>query len=166
MMKIYKKRTYADRIDVAVYILFLTIVAGFFPSHLLHKDFLFYLLIFYPINLSDFVFKGASIGKKIMGIRLYDKNWKSPSYKLLFRSRIHIGFVRHMRWKHRLHPKWEYYDTTFLDIIDLEREKYGIRLVDNKVFKRLSEEAKLREGRWEDNMSRMYDEYIMCVYSK
>lgn len=165
-MKIYKKRTYADRIDVAVYIIFLAIISCFIRSLLFHKDFLFYILLFYPINCSDFTFKGASIGKKIMGIRAYDKNWEKPSYKLLFRSRCYISFVRFTRWKYRLRSWSEYGNMTILDVIDLEREKYGIRVVDNKVFKRLSEEAKLKEGRWEDNMSKMYDEYIMCVYSQ
>ena len=166
-MKTYKKEGIADAIDNLTYALIVCSLIYFIPF-LQGRDLLFYfLLITQPIEMKDFIFKGASIGKKIMGIRIYNENWKSPSYSILYRRSCYIGGLRFV--KNRPQGRRWYGladDVTILDIINIEREKFGTRLVDNKVFKRISAEAKLKEGRWEDNMSKMYDEYIMCVYSK
>ena len=164
-MKIYRKTGIADVIDNLIHALLIGMLIYFVPFFK-GNDLIFYLLLIYLGNFRDFIFKGASIGKRIMGIRVYDKNWKTPCCSVLFRRSCYVSSMHFVKWKYSMHPNTKYSDISILDVIDSEREKFGTRIVDKKVFKRFSKEAKLREGRWEDNMSRIYDEYILCTYSK
>ena len=53
-----------------------------------------------------------------------------------------------------------------MKIINTEREKFGTRVIDKKNFLRFSEKAKALPGRWQDNMCRLYDEYLFKLYAK
>ena len=160
-MKILKKRKIAFVIDSFIFGFIIAGLQLIIEDLTVDRSIVFFALMFSPLFLRDYLFKGASIGKKILGIRIYNDDWKSPTFlKLLKRSFLTTSYGWMLWWKSK------FIEECFSDIIEWEREKFGTRVVDNKVFKRLSEKAKLCEGRWEDNMSKIYDEYIMCVYFK
>ena len=160
-MEIFAKIRLADLLD---YFLFASIWALFqvFRIPFLGEthDLIFYLIMIYPIEMRDFLFKGASLGKVIVGIRIYDQNWKNPSYATLLRRELFISYLRALRAKHHHLP----HKITKYEIILTERNMFFTRVVDRKMFKKFDQMAKTLSGRWEDNMSDLYDMYIADVY--
>ena len=160
-MKILKKRAFACAIDSFILGSIIATIQLVIPNLLIGKSDIFNLLIIFPFFCRDFTFKGASIGKKMLGIRVYDKNWKSPSFSSLLKRSIltyTIGFL--------IFCKARFIDGSIIDLIDWERDKIGTRVVDNKVFAKLSEEAKQLDGDYAENMSKLYDEYVRTLYLK
>lgn len=159
-MEIFAKRRIADGLD---YFLFALILALFRVLRIpflgeIH-DPLFYLIMIYPIEMRDFLFKGASLGKVIVGIRIYDQNWKKPSYATLLRRELFISHLIGLRANYHSPHK-----ITKYEIILTEKNKFFTRVVDRKMFKKFDQMAKTLPGRWEDNMSDLYDMYIADVY--
>ena len=131
-----------------------------FPDFLSGKGLLL-IILFIPLFMRDVVFKNASIGKKLMGICIYDKEWKKPSFKkLVTRSFCTATVVFAMMYKAI------FADGNFLLPIDWELNKLGTRVIDKKVFKKLNETAKNMNGSYEKNMSELYVAYLRDLYLK
>lgn len=167
MIKIIVKRFIAFVLDCSVYGLIVGLIflcCPFFEVVLGPKpDPLFILLVLYPINMRDFLFKGASIGKALVGIRIYDKNWKKPRYSLLFRRSVFITNLFFQ--KYTIFTSEDYENRpTFYEIINKERNKFYTRVLERKTFKKLKKVANALPGRWEDNMNDLYDGYIQSSY--
>lgn len=159
-MKILKKRKIACVIDSFIFGFIIAGLQLIIEDLTMNRSIVFYALMFSPLFLRDCLFKGASIGKKILGIRIYNDDWKSPTFlKLLKRSFLTTNYGWMLWWQSKFTEK------CFSDIIEWEHEKIGTRVVDNKVFKQLSEQAKTLDGEWEKNMSKLYGEYISKMYS-
>ncbi len=158
-MKILKKRAFAILIDSFILGFML---AGF--QDLFNRWGVEDLMEFVLITLfffKDFLFINASIGKIIMGIRIYDNSWKRPKLLVLLKRNafmITIGYI--MWWKAR------FIDGNIINLFDWERDKLGTRVIDKKVFKQLSEEAKQLDGDYAKNMTNLYNSYLMNLYIK
>ena len=159
-MKILKKRAIACLIDAFIY--------GFIVE-------LFRLIVFkmptdpgwwvplliLPFICRDVLFKNASIGKKIMGIAIYDNYWKSPKITLLIKRSLlvsTVGYVILLR-SYGMHGDK-------ISVIDWERDTLGTRVIDKKIFKKLSEEARTQEGDYAKNMTELYNAYLRGIYIK
>ena len=89
-MNILVKRLFAFIIDLLILGCFILILKQFTTIEKLSLKYasLFLLLLF-----RDFTFKGASIGKKIMRIRIYDSQWNKPSFFLVLKRTCVLIYV-------------------------------------------------------------------------
>ncbi len=118
-------------------------------------------LIFIPLFFRDALFKNASIGKKVVGIAIYNDDWKNPGVKTLVKRSFltfTLGFV--LFWKSI------FVDESKISVFDLEREKLGTRVIDKKVYKELSFIAKDMDGDFATNMTELYNKYLRGIYMK
>ena len=151
-MNIVVKRLFAFIIDLLILGCFILILKQFTTIEKLSLKYasLFLLLLF-----RDFTFTGASGGKKIMRIRIYDSQWNKPSFFLVLKRTCVLIYVN--------------FDTVFqrgdiagegvIDAIAREYKATGTRVIEDEVFKRLSAEAKKLDGEWADNMTKLYNEF-------
>ena len=98
-MKISTKRALALLIDSFIFGIAVAILQLFFPDMLKGKGLLL-ILLFIPFFCRDIVFANASLGKRLLGICIYDSEWKRPSFiKLILRSfgTATVGFA--LMWK-------------------------------------------------------------------
>ena len=161
-MKILKKRAIAILIDCFIHGI---LMVSFLEITSLSKYTVggsnWELLLFIPLLFKDALFRNASIGKKIVGIEIYDVNWDKPTLKALVKRSVFMytaGYV--------LMYKLYFIDGTFIDIFDWERERLHTRVIDKKVYKELSEEAKKEGSNFSKKMSELYDAYLRDLYMK
>ena len=86
-MKIFGKRIVAFVIDLLILGCLIAILKQFV---FIKKNSLVYATLFLPLFFRDFTFKGASFGKKIMGIRIYNKEWKTPKFSSLLMKSLTV----------------------------------------------------------------------------
>lgn len=160
-MSIFRKRVFANLIDSfiygTIYALVQISVPGF--TNLVINSKIFVVIIFIPFFFRDILFRNASIGKKLLGISIYDRNWKPPKIRtLVIRSFCTMTIVAGIVYKSRV------IDGSILDAIDWEREKLGTMVIDKKVYKKLSEEARAKKGDFSQNMTELYCSYLRDLY--
>ena len=160
-MKVFKKRICAVFVDSFVFGLIIASLQLLIPNITVDRSPIFYLLLLFPFFMRDFIFKGASIGKKLLGIRIYDKNWESPSFSVLLKRSFLTTFVGYF-----MCFKIKFVDGSIIDIIDLERDKLGTRVVDKKILKEIKKQVELLDGEYTENMSKLYDGYVLNLYLK
>ena len=157
-MKIIKKRALAALIDSFIMGTFFVIfqeLTKLFDFSIGNWD----LLLLIPFFCRDFTFRNASIGKKILGIAVYDEKWKYPSLKKIFVRSIVISTAGYV-----IFFKFKFIDGNLIQFLDWERDKLGTRVVDKKVFKRLSQESESYGGDFSKNMTELYHEYLRNLY--
>ena len=156
-MKIFKKRFIAFVIDLLILGCLIFILKQFVT---IRKNSFEYAALFLPLFFRDFIFKGASIGKAIVGIRIYGKEWESPSFFLLLKRSVLTSFfvVRALLHDGKILGS----DVVF--VYYLERDKLGTKVIDKKVFKRINSEARLLSGSYIENMNKLYDDYMKSLY--
>lgn len=157
-MKIIKKRALAILIDSFIMGTFFVIfqeLTKLFEFSIGNWD----LLLLIPFFCRDFTFRNASIGKKILGIAVYDEKWKYPSLKKIFVRSIVISTAGYV-----IFFKFKFIDGNLIQFLDWERDKLGTRVVDKKVFKRLSQESESYGGDFSKNMTELYHEYLRNLY--
>ena len=158
-MKIFKKRFFAFLIDLlllACIIYILKHAWGF------RKNTIQYALLFLPLFVRDFTFKGASIGKMIMRIRIYDNEWKTPNYWTLLKRSFIISCIALDNYLLRGYL----IGADILYLYDKEKEKLGTQVIDKRVYNELCIKARSSVGYFPDVMSALYDEYLKKLYSE
>ena len=159
-MKILKKRAIALLIDGFIWGVIDTVAIR--PFYLLIPDGwknLAAFIVLCPLFFRDIVFRNASIGKKLVGIAVYDEKWECPRFgKMILRSAVmlSLGYV------------WLIIITITggdkTDVLRWETERFGTRVVSKKDLKKWREEAKSLPGDLNENTSRLYDEYLKKMY--
>lgn len=110
-----------------------------------------------PIFFKDLVFKNASIGKKIMGIAIYDDKWNKPNAKQIIKRSLLMmtyGFV--LFWK------TIFVGESKITLFDWERETLKTRVIDKKILKEF-EQMKAKDKTVD--IDQMYNQYLMSLYS-
>ena len=158
-MKILKKRAIASVIDSFIYGMLLEMFMRCFPS-LRMTNGIVYLIMLMPFFARDIVFKNASIGKKIMGIEIYDKTWNVPKFHVLFKRSLVTNMFLYL-----LLYKAFFTDKNYLIALNIEYEKLGTFVIDKKFLKRLKEEAQI-SNRFDEkkDLTQLYLEYLKNVY--
>jgi len=155
-MKILKKRIVAFLIDGfilgTIYELFRRAVnvLGITWSY-------WYLFLFIVFFMRDLIFKNKSIGKKIIGIEIYDKDWKNPSGFLLFKRScmmLGIGYF--------LLLKIIFISGNKMEFFEWETQNFGTRVIDKKIYRQLKEES----NNSNIEMTKLYDLYLKNCYSR
>jgi len=154
-MKIIKKRAFASLIDGFLFATPIALLQLKFPNLLAGKGWML-AIIFIPFLLRDVVFRNASIGKRLLGIAIYTKDWEKPSLKcLMLRSfcTATVSYVRLCSGGNKL------------SVLDWERDTLGAYVIDMKVYKELSEKANQMNGEFPKNMSDLYNAYLRNLYA-
>ena len=119
------------------------------------------LLLLGMLLVKDLVFRNASIGKKIMGIAIYDENWQVPKIKTMLKHSLIMPFAGFA-----LASKAKFIDGNLIQVFDFERDRIGTQVIDKKIYRKLQEEAKTMSGDCADNMTRLYNAYLRDIYLK
>lgn len=161
-MKIFEKRILAVLIDGFIFGAIYTFLKDVvIPESFFRLGLPSYLILFLPFFCRDILFRNASLGKKIMGIEVFDSEWKKPKPLLLLKRAflmLTVGYVT--CWKSVFVEKND------MLIFDYERENIGTYVIDKKVLSELSEEAKRKAGSFEMNMNELYQAYLRKYYLK
>lgn len=158
-MRIFGKRIVAFIIDLLILGVLIAILKQFVE---IRKNTIQYAALFLPLFFRDFTFKGASFGKKIMGIRVYNNEWKTPSYRLVLKRTFKMIAV----WFVAFSETGGIVGEGIIETLDDEYKRIGTRVVENEVFEKLSAEAKTLDGDFVENMNTLYDCYIKDAYSE
>lgn len=161
-MKILTKRGIAVFIDCFIIAFIALIPQPLLDSLLTDLRSEFLLLLIIPLYcLKDCVFKNASIGKKIVGIEIFDSNWKAPKFSVLIYRNIWMAYKGYfLFWKSKVAHESK------ITLFDEERNDLGTVVIDKKVYKRLKKECEVQKGDYCENMTRMYNEYLRGIYIK
>ena len=154
-MKVLKKRAVALLIDS-----FLLGALLALTQELLNWgdwDILLIILFFFK----DCVFKNASIGKKLMGLSIYNSDWNAPSIKVLFKRGALMLTVGHL-----LTLKALAVGESLMSVFDFERERLGTQVIDKRVYSELAQQARQRDGDFSKNMTELYNSYLRDLYIK
>ena len=156
-MNILVKRLFAFIIDLLILGCLIFILKQFVT---IRANSLEYAALFLPLFFRDFTFKGASIGKKIIGIRVYNKDWETPKFSLLLKRTFILMFLNF----DAIFLKGDVVGDGVIDTVNTEYKKLGTRVVETKVFDRFSAEAKSLDGNFAENMNKLYDDYMKSIY--
>ena len=157
-MKILKKRAIAAFIDSFLFGSAVAACQLAIPDLLDGKGLLL-ILLFIPFFCRDFLFLNASIGKKIMGIAIYDRKFERPKLFTLFKRSFltaTVGFA--------LLYKAKFVDGSIIGLFDFEREKTGTFVIDKKVYKKLEAQASEQNSDFAKNMTELYNAYLRDAY--
>ena len=156
-MKIFKKRCFAYLIDAFIYVFLLALFHEFIYTP---KYELTHLIFFCPFFLKDCIFKNGSIGKKLMGISVYDSAWNKPSFMLsLKRTVMSSGFGLALVWKS------VFVGGSKMILFEWEKNVVKTFVIDKKVYKSLCADAKKMDGDFSENMTELYMTYLRDFYS-
>ena len=159
-MKILKKRAIAALIDSFIVGSILVIFDELFDLlnvNIGNWDILIVMLLF----ARDFIFRNASIGKKLLGLIIYDNNWNAPSFLLLFKRSFLISTVGYV-----LLLKAKFVEGSVINFFHYEREKIGTSVIDKKIYNDLKSQAESKEGDFNKNMTDLYNAYLRSLYIK
>ena len=160
-MKILKKRALAFLIDGFMFSILWVYGQSFLLNWFPNAGKIINIILFVPLFFKDLVFRNASIGKKLLGIEIYNDDWKSPSFGTLIKRAFlmtTIGYV--------LFFKSKFVDGEIISLFDWEREHLHTRVIDKKVLKNLQEQAQQEKGEYKANMTKLYNEYLIGIYMK
>ncbi len=113
------------------------------------------------IFVKDIVFRNASIGKKIMGIAIFNREWKAPGILVMIKRNLLMYTIGYALW-------WKavFVDGNKMTVIDWERNTLGTTVIDIKVFKKLKAELEATGGYSDKKMTDLYNAYLRDLYLK
>lgn len=162
-MKILKKRAFALIIDSFVFAFFAVPILELLPEWVNQLGGIVYIPVFIPFFCRDIVFRNASIGKKIMGIAVYDKNWHAPKFRtLIFRSFLTSTVVYVMAYKAK------FIDGNMMSVIDWEREHIKTMVIDKNILTEIKQSFIEENGKEldADQITKKYNAYLRDIYLK
>ena len=158
-MKILKKRGTATMIDLWVFGSILALLNMYVLDYIPGENKIILLMLAFPA--CDALFGNASLGKKLLGLKIYDKFWRKPSLKVLYVRK----FVTNI-WGSKLFMSAAMSDKNFLPVFDLEREKCGTYVVDKEMYEEFNRKALEKGGNYTDNMCALFAAYLVENYRK
>ena len=161
-MKVLKKRIFALFFDSFILGVYYEMCRRFLPEWFSYLGSLGYVLLLSPFVLKDLVFRNASIGKKIMGLRIYDINWQKPSFSVLIKRTCIVSVLGFAQFWRAL-----FVNGNYIAIFDMERDKMKTFVIDKKVYKKLREDVENETGKIDNQiMTARYNQYLRDLYIK
>lgn len=160
-MNVLGKRILAVMVDYFIFGSIISCIQLFIPNFLQDSKFPVYLILI-PFFFRDLIFRNCGIGKKMFGLSVYDTNWKRPTpWQLIKRAFITntVGFVK--LWVIFLTKEGSKYDYFVWELNTVK-----MTVVDNKTLREIEAIAREREGKFEENISVLYDMYLKDIYMK
>jgi hypothetical protein len=157
-----EKRILAILIDGFVFGAIYTLLKDFvIPEPFFKLGLISYLILFIPLFCKDMLFGNASLGKKVMGIKIYTTDWKKPTPLLLFKRALFMMTKGYLIWM-----KSTFAEKNDIAVFDYEREVLGTYAIEDAVCQKLKKEANAKSGSFESNMSELYTAYLRSLYLK
>ena len=157
-MKIFQKRCFAYVIDAFIYSLLLVFFHEFVYTP---TEPLINLILFGPFFLKDCLVRNASIGKKIMGIAVYDNCWNKPTFLLsIKRTAMTSIFGCVLIWES------VFIGGSKMALFEWEKNVVKTFVIDKKVYKSLKADAEKMQGDFSKNMTELYMMYLRDFYFK
>ena len=160
-MKILQKRIYAVVIDSMILGLYYEVVRHLIYDWISILGSIGFAILLSPFFFRDLVFRNASIGKKIMGISVFDSKWEKPKVSVIVKRDFWISIV-----SYGLLFKSMFSNGDYISIFDYEREKIGSAVIDDKIYEDLKKKAEKQNGDYAENMTKLYNEYLRSIYMK
>lgn len=156
MKRLFLKRAFALLIDGFIfgccYSLFFKDLVVTIYSHT--GSWIFH-LVFVPFFFKDVIFRNASIGKMIFGLRVFDNNWKKPGIWALIKRAVVMstaGFV--------LYKILNWIKKDKLWFMEWELNTLKTRVIERKVYKKLKESTAVYGDSDPKIITELYDEYL------
>ncbi len=159
-MKILKKRGLAYFFDAFI-VAFIIVGIQSFANYLFDGKVQIQIPLIILFFIRDYLFKNASLGKKIFGLRIYTTKWEKPDFLLLLKRSFFISTMGYVI----LH-KAKFVDGNTIAFFDYEREYFGTFVIDKKIYRKLKSEAESLEGDFAQNMTELYNRYLRSLYIK
>ena len=162
-MKILKKRAFAAVIDGFITGILFELGRVLVPTVFYKSPVLIFIASLFYIFCGDLIFGNASIGKKLLGIRIYDcKTWEKPQAAHLIKRNVLI--TSPLGQSHFIKSKIS--DEGVINFLDWERDVLGTLVIDEKIYAKIRAEADEKGGDFCKNMSELYWRYLRSVYMK
>ena len=158
-MKILTKRAIALFIDGLVFGIYYSLCHNILSNWIEYLGTVVYVILLVPLFFKDIIFRNASIGKKIMGIAIYDVNWEKPKLAILVKRAflmLTVGYL--LFWKSM------FVDGEIIALFDWERNSLKTVVIEKKVLKKFQKE--LQEQNEDDctKLTDMYNAYLRDLY--
>ena len=165
-MKVFKKRVIAFIADIFLICSILVVCDEVLSSFFVNVSRFDIFILLFLVSFKDCIFINASLGKKIMGLRIYDSNWEKPklfhSIKRTLATYFLAPFMIFRSYVSLNGP--DYVDK--LGFFNLEKNVLKSFVIDKKVYKKLKADAEGMDGNFADNMTELYMMYLRDIYSK
>ena len=158
-MKILTKRIFAVFVDGHIHAFIVAGIQFLLPEWFTEYYLTAFLII--PFFFKDLLFKNASLGKIIFGLRIYDKNWEKPKLRVLTLRAAYTFTMGCVKLQRLIMLGGSY-----IEIFDWEREKFGTCVIDKKVYRKLALIAREQGGDFAHNMTELYTAYLRDMYVK
>ena len=158
-MKIMKKRLIALLIDGFILGAFYELCRLILLDAFWEFGILCYIIVFSPFIFKDCIFRGSSIGKKIVGLRVFTTKWEQPSIWLLAKRTLYMSTIGYALWW-RIKLRGE----SMMCLFDWEQRVLGTTVIDKNVFRELKEKAQDEDGDFSNNLLNLYNNYLREHY--
>ena len=167
-MKIFKKRVIAYIIDVFLMVGVSVAFDEFLYSFglgFLEFDFLIAVVF---LVFKDCIFLNRSLGKRIVGLVVYDSNWKTPKFIHSLKRTVGTYFYIPVWTRKRIYINSSDTEERKEKMTFFLWEKNVLKsfVIDKKVYKKLKADAEGMDGNFADNMTELYMMYLRDIYSK
>lgn len=109
------------------------------------------IIVLIPIIFKDFLFKNASVGKKIMGLIIVDDNWRTPNFKAMIKRGIIMptfGYIKLLS-----------VGVKSMDFENWELDTLKTRVIRKSLYINMKERCKIKNGDFKYNMDDLYKTY-------
>lgn len=155
-MRTIEKRIAAIFIDTCIYAGILVVIFNAFGLvEVVMLNTPLFLLTMLPILFKDCLFRNASLGKKLMGISIYDTNWKKPHLWILV-LRVCLIHIRGLVFV---------ITHNYVKFVKLERSVLKTIVIDNNVFENFKKEVEKCNEDFVEGMTKRYNEYLSSHYN-
>ncbi|MBR2634560.1 MAG: RDD family protein [Clostridia bacterium] len=124
-MEVLRKRLIAFFFDALILGVFYSIFKRIFLWLNMEPNSISYFLFISPFFFKDIVFRNASVGKKIVGLAIYNKDGSIPNFKLLIKRSFLMTTIGYLYFCKGFFVDKKYYSA----LIEWEEKTFGTKVV-------------------------------------
>ena len=159
-MKVLKKRGLAYFFDF-IFVMFIAVGIQSLANYLFDGKVQIQIPLIILFFIRDYLFKNASLGKIIFGLRIYTTKWEKPDFLLLLKRSFFVSTIGYVVLR-----KAKFVDGNMIAFFDYERDYFGTFVIDKKIYQKLKVEAESMTGDFAQNMTELYNRYLRSIYIK
>lgn len=160
-MKIIKKRAFAYVIDCLLIGIILVASNKIFISFGVDISKFNIVIVIFLSSFKDCVFINASVGKKLLGVAVYNKKWNKPTLLHSLKRTLSTFIVAPISL-----CRISAFHMDKMIFLNWEKNVLQSFVIDKNVYKKLTVDAQGVDGNFSDNMTELYMMYLRDIYSK